>query len=299
MKIRLTVGMILLALVFGAPQLPAQIKRAEKKLKKEMRKLEKQMKKVKELQKENYVPLIEEFEIQNYRGFEDLDDQFRMQWELTEAERKRVQEEVKRAQQQIKQHQLENMKHFKEQQKQVQEEVRRALELQRDELEKIRDHYPDGFYFKDLEIPEIEFELPEWDLDAPRLLYKFPDHQNFRYHGQPMIMSGFDSDNHLSINAKLDAESVDKNYDFTVSDEASFLEIKAAGSLKEGKVSIRILTPDKKEYHKMELSQAADVNWNQRIDLAGEDKQNLKGKWTVEVKGSGASGLYQIHLRSK
>ena len=296
MKIR-TLLIACLALFMCLPQANAQSKRAERKLKREMRKLEQQMEKVRELQEDAYIPMIEELEQRRYRKFEDLNDEFRLQWELTERDRDRIREEAERAREELRKAQLETREQFRDQQLKMREELRRAYEVQRDQMEEFRHQFPDGIQFKDLDLPTYEFKIP--DIDLPEFNFKVPAKVWTVPEGIHSLSDWYDTENNLSINSKLDAESIDKTYEFSVSDDASSLDLKASGSMKTGSIGIIISSPDNKEFQKIDLNNTADVDWSQRIDLKDENKANLKGKWTIRVKGSDATGVYKINLRSR
>lgn len=108
-----------------------------------------------------------------------------------------------------------------------------------------------------------------------------------------------ESDNNLSINKTLKNESVKKEHNFTVSDDASYIDFRIKGSVESGEVKIVLKTPKGEEYQAVELNSSADVNWNQKMKLQGEKTDQYKGKWTISVKGNDVTGHFSIYMRSK
>lgn len=138
------------------------------------------------------------------------------------------------------------------------------------------------------EIHEFEFEFPDVDIEIPELPEVYT-----------MLSEAYESKNNLSINKTLKNGSVEKEHNYTVSDEASYLDMRVKGSVESGEVKIVLKTPKGEEYQVVELNSSADVNWNQKMKLQGEKTDQYKGKWTISVKGNDVTGHFSIYMRSK
>ncbi len=308
MKIKIIYPIVGLALLIATPQVHAQSKSAERKIKREMRKLEKQMQKVQELKHDAYLPFFEEMEIKRYKELENLEELKGLKWEIQQEQTEMAREQAEKAREMAELFREENMHRFqehrelaKEYQIKTQQELRRALEKQRHELDKIREYYPDGIHMEEIEIPELDIEIPEFDFkfDFPEKEFEF---KNFDGKA-PLVYRGlgytFESENNLTVNTDLDSESIDKTYEYTVSDEAGSLALKAHGSVSEGNLNIEIKTPQDDEYQTIELSPAADVDWSQKIKISEDKKENYQGKWTIRIKGDNVKGHFGVSLRSR
>jgi len=310
MKIKVLFPLVCLALLIASPQAEAQSKRSERKLKREMQKLEKQMKKVQELKHESYFPLMEEIEFKKAKELEKIHEYKNLQWEMNEDQRQQIREQAAQAREMAAQYRemdRDKMRKYQNEarqyqrqavvhQREAQEHLRQAFEDQRHEYKKIREAYPKGIHFEEIEIPEMDFEIPEFDFEFPEM--------EFEFEGKPVkiyksIASLNESDNNLSINTDLDNESIDKSYSFTVSEEASYLSLRAKGSVSSGSIEIEIINPQNKEFQTIELSPAADVDWSQKVKLTDETKKNLKGKWSIRIKGDDVKGHFGVSLRSR
>ena len=270
MKIKVLFPIVCLALLIATPQAEAQSKRSERKLKKEMRKLEKQMKKVQELKHVSYFPLTEEIELIKVKELEKMHE---------------YQDQARKYQVKARVHQRE-----------AQEHLRRAFEDQKHEYIRLREVYPEGIHIDEIEIPEMNFVLPEFDMEFPEMEFEFEGKPAKVYRSMATLT---ESDNNLSIKTNLDDESIDKSYNFTVADDASYLNLRANGSVSAGNIEIEIKNPQDKEFQTIELTPAADVDWSQKVKLNDEKKKNLKGKWTIRIKGDDVKGKFGISLRSK
>lgn len=183
----------------------------------------------------------------------------------------------------------------REQQREAQEQLRHAYEGKRHEYRKLREIYPEGIHIEEIEIPEMDFEVPEFDIEIPEMDFDFKGKPAKIYKRMGYVT---ESDNNLSINTDLDNESIDKSYNFTVAEDASYFSLKANGSVSSGNIEIEIKNPQDKEFQTIELTPAADIDWSQKIKL-NDEKKNLKGKWTIRVKGDDVKGHFALSLRSK
>lgn len=296
MKARIFLPLVFLAVLFVVPQAQAQdmSRRQERKLKREMKKLEKQMKKVHELKTFNF-----DF---NFDGDDFLDARIHKEFaeqqkvsalkhrKMAMKQKEMAMRQADRARVMARRYQRENLERVREYQHRSTDQARRVFELQREQLEKIREHYPDGF-----EIPEIVFEMPDMDFDFPEIAISVP-HVAEVYKN---LVMAFESDNNLSINKTLSDESVEKEHKYTVAEDAIYLDLRVKGSVESGEVKITLKTPDDKEYQTIELNSSADINWNQKMKLEGDNKDKYKGKWTISVKGDKVKGRYSIYMRSR
>lgn len=278
---------MVLALLVAAPQVQAQNKRAERKLKREMRKLEKQMDKVKELKGQTFHFNFDDDIFYVTPDKKELKKMYYVQKELGEKHREMAfkqrdlaRDQARKAHELTRVYELKNRELNRDLERKIADKTKQAMELQRQSLSRIHEYYPDGSDFK-VEIPNFEFEMP----DLPKVYKAMP--------------GAFEPGNTLSVKKTLDSESIEKDHNYTVSEDASDLDMKVSGSVDEGAVNITLKTPEGKEYQKIELTPAADVNWSQKIKMEGEDKESLKGKWTISVKGEKAKGNYSIYMRSK
>lgn len=262
MKTKIFLPLVFLAFLISAPfQVQAQSKRTQRKLKKEMRKLERQIKKVSELKQDAFVFRFDRDDFSDGKQLKEL------------RELKYVHLDM-------------------EQQRRSLDRVRNAMDQQRHQLMIIRERYPDGIELPDIdiEIPEFEFEFefPDVDIEIPELPEVYT-----------MLSEAYESKNNLSINKTLKNGSVEKEHNYTVSDEASYLDMRVKGSVESGEVKIVLKTPKGEEYQVVELNSSADVNWNQKMKLQGENTDQYKGKWTISVKGNDVTGHFSIYMRSK
>ncbi len=306
MKNKVIIPLICLALLIAVPQAEAQSKRSERKLKREMQKLEKQMKKVNKLKQESFLPLMEEFELKKVKELEKIHEFESQRWEMSEKQRRQFKKQAELAREMAEQYRESNHERIheyqeqaREHQREAQEHLRRTFENQRYEYKKLRELHPDGIHIEEIEIPEFDFELPEFDLDFPEMEFDFEELEGKLPQYYRGLVTTAESDNNLSIKTELDNESIDKTYNFTVADEAVYVSLRARGSVSSGNIDIKIMDPQDKEYQTIELSSAADVDWSQKVKLNDEKKKNLKGKWTIRVKGDDVVGHFGLTLRSK
>jgi len=300
MKTRIFLPVVFLAFLISAPfQVQAQSKRAERKLKKEMKKLEKQMKKVSELKKDAFVFRFDDDDFFYGNQLKELREIGNMNKNMAEKykvmARKQHDTALKQsveAREIAKKYQKANLKKIKELQWKSFDQARGVMDEQRHQLRVIREHYPDGIEISEIEIeiPEIEFdfELPDVDIEIPELAEFYTQ-----------LSTTYESDNNLSINKTLKNESVKKDHTFTVSDDASYLDLRVKGSVEAGEIKIMLKTPKGEEYQTVELNSSADVNWNQKMKLLGENTDQYKGKWTISVEGNDVKGHFSIYMRSK
>ena len=104
--------------------------------------------------------------------------------------------------------------------------------------------------------------------------------------------------NVLELSKDLDNVSISKDFYFDVNKGATSLAMEIRGTLNEGELTITVKKPNGDLFQEFQVSPLADVNWNQQIDLKEEDDE-YEGKWTVTLSGTGASGDYNIRIKSK
>lgn len=98
----------------------------------------------------------------------------------------------------------------------------------------------------------------------------------------------------LTLMKKFEGESVNTTKTFDV--EKSFIAISLYGTAESGKLSIKLLTPDGKEFKNFEIDPASDVSWNVKLDANKDDK--YVGKWTIQVTVEKAKGFYSLRIMS-
>ena len=108
----------------------------------------------------------------------------------------------------------------------------------------------------------------------------------------------YENGNVLELSKDLDNVSISRDFNFDVNEDATSLELDIEGELNEGDLTISVKKPNGDLFHEFQVSPLADVNWNQSIDL-DEEEGEYAGKWTVTLSGSGASGNYNIKIKSK
>lgn len=264
MQAKIVVPVLMLGLLLAAPAGFGQNNRYEKKLKREVRKLEKQLEKVKEL-KDLSLPSNDISVIILDKHMDQIHDQQRIM--------------------------KEQMKNFHFQQQEVQEQMKRSFEMQKEAMEKMRQQYPDGFNLEEIRIPDLDI-----DIDIPDL--KILPHNFELDHSNPTLIIRNQSDNNLQVNLRFDNESTDKEYEFEVDDKASLLDMRIKGSANAGNLTIVLLTPDGNEYQKLDVSPLADVDWNQKIKIGGEENK-WDGKWKIKATAKDAEGNLSVFMSTK
>jgi hypothetical protein len=154
-----------------------------------------------------------------------------------------------------------------------------------DELEGIYEleDFDHDFEFE-FEAPEIIFEKPDFDVRLPEI-YSWRSYS-------------YERENVLELSKDLDNVSISKDFYFDVNKGATSLDLDIDGTLSDGDLTITVKKPNGDLFQEFQVSPLADVNWSQHIDL--DDEEGLyEGKWTVTLSGSGATGNYNIRIKSK
>ena len=166
----------------------------------------------------------------------------------------------------------------------MEEESEIMKEFRYQELDNIKEHLPDLE-----ELREFNIEIPDVDLD---LRYR-PVEPNLD------LSTVFESENSMVINKKFKNESLNKDYTFTVADEATFLDIRVKGSVTSGAVKIAITSPGGQEFQAFDITPAADIEWKQQIKFENEKQKAKIGKWTISIAAEDTSGNFSVRMRSK
>lgn len=146
---------------------------------------------------------------------------------------------------------------------------------------------------------DFDFEIPE--LEAISELVEIPEMEGFNFR-TPRYLSyrSFyeEEGNVLQLSKDLDNVSISKDFYFDVKAGHNSLDLNVDGTLESGELTIKVTKPDGEVFQEFQISPLADVDWSQKIDMDEEGKV-YTGKWTINLKGTGATGNYNIRFKTR
>lgn len=99
----------------------------------------------------------------------------------------------------------------------------------------------------------------------------------------------------LSLFKKFEGETLSTTKTFDV--ETPSTSISLFGSVEAGKITIKFILPDGKDYKEFEIDPASDVSWSAQLDET--EKEKYLGKWTIQVKIDKVKGYYKLQISTK
>ena len=156
----------------------------------------------------------------------------------------------------------------------AQEEVRRRSLLELQQLEK-------GYEVLNRVEPIIMHELPE----APEI----PDFLILSYQGTT----------NMRLWKEVDDLSTSKKFTFNVEKDYSDIYFQLKGKASDGIIKIKLIRPDNKVLKELSIVPQQEQHWQQSYCLQEIDNPGFKGKWSVELSCSQATGYYQFAFKSR
>jgi len=106
------------------------------------------------------------------------------------------------------------------------------------------------------------------------------------------------SSSQLSLRKSFDGESKKNNGSFDVDNSVRNISLMFGGSVKEGKITIKILLPDGKTFKDLTIDESADMQFSQNIKIA-KDTEKYYGDWKYVVESTKAVGHYNLNINTR
>ena len=104
----------------------------------------------------------------------------------------------------------------------------------------------------------------------------------------------------LSISKNLESETTySTDFSYQIKSGSMAVSFMVQGAVKSGQMMITLKKPDGKAFQEINISQLADVNWNQTFRWEEDDEEEFLGKWIITVKADKAVGNYSIRVNSR
>ena len=106
------------------------------------------------------------------------------------------------------------------------------------------------------------------------------------------------SSSQLSLRKSFNGESKKNEGSFDVDNSVRNIYLTIGGTVKEGKIVVKILLPDGTTSKDLTIDDTADMQFNQNIKIA-EDSKKYYGSWKYMVESTKAVGHYSLSIHTR
>ncbi len=143
-----------------------------------------------------------------------------------------------------------------------------------------------------LELRQLEKGYVEVDEVDPLIIHSIPEIPD-------VLVFTYQGTTNMRLWKKVDDLSVSKSFTFNVEKGYSDIYFRLKGQASDGTIKIKLIRPDTKVLKEIRIVPGQEQNWQQSYCLEEIDDPGLKGKWSIELSCSQASGFYQFVFSSR